>query len=131
MIEFDKKTVGDFGEKWCEKYVKKKKKYKILARNKTLGHLEADIVAYDKDYIIFIEVKTRRTDKNNLTRPADAVNYDKRTNLIKFAYAFVKTLPQKFKEKTPRIDVCEVYVLADTNKLKVCDFNYIENAVTK
>lgn len=131
MIEFDKKTVGNFGEKWCEKYVKKKKKYKILSRNKTLGHLEADIIAYNKDYIIFIEVKTRRTDKNNLTRPADAVNYDKRTNLIKFAYAFVKTLPQKFKEKTPRIDVCEVYVLAETKKLKVCDFNYIENAVTK
>ncbi|MBE6664387.1 MAG: YraN family protein [Ruminococcaceae bacterium] len=131
MIEFDKKTVGNFGEKWCEKYVKKKKKYKILSRNKTLGHLEADIIAYNKDYIIFIEVKTRRTDKNNLTRPADAVNYDKRTNLIKFAYAFVKTLPQKFKEKTPRIDVCEVYVLAEAKKLKVCDFNYIENAVTK
>ena len=131
MIEFDKKTVGDFGEKWCEKYVKKKKKYKILAKNKTIGHLEADIIAYDKENIIFIEVKTRRTDKNNLLRAADAVNYDKRTNLIKFAYAFVKTLPPKFKTKIPRIDVCEVYVLADSKKLKVCEFNYIENAVTK
>ncbi len=131
MIEFTKKEIGDFGEKFCEKLLKKKKKYKILSRNKTIGHLEADIIGYDKEYIIFVEVKTRRTDKNNLMRPADAVNYDKRTNLIKFAYAFVKTLPLKHKNKTPRIDVCEVFVKADNKKLKVCDFNYIENAVTR
>ena len=130
MIDFDKKAVGDFGEKWCEKYVKKKKKYKILARNKTLGHLEADVIAYDKEYIIFIEVKTRRTDKNNLMRAADAVNYDKRTNLIKFAYAFCKSLPTKLKNKSIRIDVCEITCMAD-KKLKLCSINYIENAVSR
>ncbi len=131
MIEFDKKTVGIFGEEYTAKYLKKKKKCKILARNKTMGHLEADIIAYDKEFIIFVEVKTRRVDKNNLTRPADAVNYEKRTNLLKFAYAYCKTLPLKLKSKTPRIDVCEVLVVPEKNKLKVCEFNYIENAVTK
>jgi putative endonuclease len=131
MIEFDKKAVGIFGEDYCAKYLKRKKKCKILARNKTMGHLEADIIAYDKDFIIFVEVKTRRQDKNNLMRPADAVNNEKRTNLLKFAYAFCKTLPAKLKNKTPRIDVCEVYAVQEKNKLKVCEFNYIENAVTK
>lgn len=131
MIEFDKKAVGIFGEDYCTKYLKRKKKCKILARNKTMGHLEADIIAYDKEFIIFVEVKTRRQDKNNLMRPADAVNNEKRTNLLKFAYAFCKTLPAKLKNKTPRIDVCEVYAVQEKNKLKVCEFNYIENAVTK
>ena len=131
MIEFDKKTVGIFGEDYCEKYLKKKMKCKILARNKTMGHLEADIIAYNKEYIIFVEVKTRRQDKNNLTRPADAVNNEKRTNLLRFAYAFCKTLPAKLKEKTPRIDICEVVAVQEKKKLKVCEFNYIENAVTK
>lgn len=131
MIEFDKKAVGIFGEDYSAKYLKRKKKCKILARNKTMGHLEADIIAYDKDFIIFVEVKTRRQDKNNLMRPADAVNNEKRTNLLKFAYAFCKTLPAKLKNKTPRIDVCEVYAVQEKNKLKVCEFNYIENAVTK
>lgn len=131
MIEFDKKAVGIFGEDYCAKYLKRKKKCKILARNKTMGHLEADIIAYDKEFIIFVEVKTRRQDKNNLMRPADAVNNEKRTNLLKFAYAFCKTLPAKLKNKTPRIDVCEVYAVQEKNKLKVCEFNYIENAVTK
>ena len=131
MIEFDKKTVGIFGEDHTEKYLKKKKKCKILARNKTMGHLEADIIAYDKEFIIFVEVKTRRIDKNNLTRPADAVNYEKKSNLLRFAYAYCKTLPLKLKNKTPRIDVCEVLVTQEKNKLKVCELNYIENAVTK
>jgi putative endonuclease len=119
MIDFDKKTVGIFGEDYCAKYLKRKKKCKILARNKTMGHLEADIIAYDKDFIIFVEVKTRRQDKNNLMRPADAVNNEKRTNLLKFAYAFCKTLPAKLKNKTPRIDVCEVFAVQEKNKLKV------------
>ena len=131
MIEFDKKTVGIFGEDYCEKYLKRKKKCKILARNKQMGHLEADIIAYNKDFVIFVEVKTRRADKNNLMRPADAVNNEKRTNLLRFAYAFCKTLPAKLKNKTPRIDVCEVICVQEKKKLKVCEFNYIENAVTK
>ncbi len=130
MVDFDKKQVGNFGEDYCEKYLKKQKKLKILARNRSIGHLEADIIAYDKEFIVFVEVKTRRIDKNNVNRPSDAVNYEKRTNLIKFAYAFLKTLPSKLKDKTPRIDVCEIWVTAE-KKLKVCDINYIENAITR
>ncbi len=122
--------VGAFGEKECVKYLKKEKKYKIVGTNLTIGHLEADIVAYDKDHIIFVEVKTRREDKNNIGRPADAVDHSKRTNLIKFAYSFVKTLPPKLQNKAPRIDVCEITCVAD-KKLKLCSMNYIENAITR
>lgn len=130
MTDFTSIEVGKFGEDYCAKYIKKTKKYKILERNATIGHLEVDIIAYDKEHIIFIEVKTRRQDKINYMRPGNAVDYNKRTNLINFAYHFVKTLPPKLQEKTPRIDVCEIWVEAD-KKLKVCDLNYIENAVTR
>ena len=130
MIDFNNFQVGRFGEKYCVKYLKKVKKLKILGKNVTIGKLEMDIIACDKDYIIFVEVKTRRTDKNNFHRPGDAVNKDKRTNLIKFAYAYCKSLPARHKDKTPRIDVCELYVTAE-KRLKVCEINYIENAVTR
>ena len=108
----------------------RKKKYTVLASGYRCRFGEIDLIVRDKKSLIFVEVKTRRSDKNNLNRPSDAVDEGKRTNLIKFAYAFYKTLPEKFKNKTPRIDVCEVYLVAD-KKLKVCDFNYIENAVTR
>ncbi len=130
MNEFSTRDVGKFGENVCAKYIKKVKKLKILGRNVTVGHLEADIVAYDKDYIVIIEVKTRRADKNNIYRPADAVNYEKRTNLIKFAYTFCQTLPLKHRKKSLRIDVCEVMCVAE-KKLKVTSLNYIEDAVSR
>lgn len=130
MSDFTAHQVGTFGEKQCAKYVKRVKKLKILGRNVKIGRLEADIIATNKDYIVIIEVKTRRQDKKNFHRPSSAVDKDKRTNLINFAYAYCKSLPKKHQNKTPRIDVCEMYVVAD-KKLKVCELNYIENAVSR
>ena len=130
MNDFTTAEVGKFGEDYCTKFVKKQKKLKVIGRNVIIGKLEADIIATNDDYIVIIEVKTRREDKYNYFRPADAVDKDKRTNLINFAYAYCKSLPKKHQGKTPRIDVCEVYVVAD-KKLKVCGINYIENAVSR
>ena len=130
MKEFNTYDVGKFGEDACTKYLKKIKKYKIFGRNVTIGHLEADIIAYDDNHIIIVEVKTRREDKNNIHRPGSAVDNDKRTNLIKFAYAFYKSLPAKHKNKILRIDVCEITCVAD-KKLMLTSINYIENAVSR
>ena len=130
MKEFSKKDIGNFGEKTCVEYIKKQG-FKILALNSTLGHLETDIIATNKTHILFVEVKTRRADKNNYSRPADAVNTAKRTNLLKFAYYYIKTLPPKHASKQPRMDVCEITVESKDDKLAVCDFNYIENAFSR
>lgn len=130
MTELTSAQVGKFGEDYCAKYIKKQKKLKILDRNATIGKLEVDIIATNKEYIVFIEVKTRRQDKSNFYRPAHAVDLAKRTNLINFAYAYCKMLPENHRNKTPRIDVCEIYVFG-TNKLTVSEINYIENAVSK
>ena len=74
MKNFSTYEVGKFGEDACVKYLKRTKKLKIYGRNLTVGHLEADIVAYDKESVIIVEVKTRREDKNNTHRPGDAVD---------------------------------------------------------
>lgn len=130
MKEFTTYDVGRFGEHVCSKYLKKTKKFKIFGRNVTIGHLEADIIAYNKTHIIIVEVKTRREDRSNIHRPSSAVDNNKRTNLIKFAYAFYKLLPSKHKNKALRIDVCEITCVAD-KKLKLISLNYIENAISR
>ena len=130
MTDFTNYDVGSFGERYCAKYIKKHKKLKVIGRNVTIGKLEVDIIATNSTHIVFVEVKTRRKDKNNFLRPADAVNKDKQTNLINFAYTYCKSLSKKHTGKIPRIDVCELLVVAD-KKLKVCEINYIENAVSK
>ena len=128
--EFSKAEVGVFGEKVCARYMKRNK-LKILDRNSKIGHLETDIIGYNKTHIVFTEVKTRRINLKNTSRPAAAVDKSKQDNLIKFAFSYVKSLPKKLKLLQIRIDVCEVFVYQDGNKLKVSELNYIEGAITR
>lgn len=127
---FTSAYVGKFGERLCAKHLKKAG-YKILGRNRRIGKLEADIIAANKTHLIFTEVKTRRTDLKNSSRPASAVDRDKRENLIVFARSYVKTLSKKYAEKQIRIDVCEITVYSNGKKLKLNEINYIENAISR
>ena len=122
--------VGKFGENITVKYLKKQG-YKILEKNYRIHRLEMDIIAASKTHIVFVEVKTRRTDMNNLMRPSAAVDSDKLENLISFVKAYTKRLPVKHSSKQLRIDVCEVLVHQNGNRLSVDDINYIENAVMR
>lgn len=131
MRDFTKAEVGVFGENVCVKYIRKNG-YRVLARNSRIGKLETDIIATNKTHILFIEVKTRRSDKSNINRPSSAVNASKKDNLLNFAYYYMKTLPKKHASKQPRMDVCEVIVQAsEKDTLRVCDLNYIENAFSR
>lgn len=99
--------------------------------NCRIGRLEADVIGVNKTHLIFVEVKTRRMDLKSSSRPASAVNKDKKDNLIAFARAYVKSASEKYQNKQIRIDVCEVNVYQNKKKLKVNNLNYIENAVSR
>ena len=120
MKKFSKQNIGDIGEEYASKFLKKKK-YKILERNYRKRYGEIDIIAENKNYIVFVEVKTRHTD--SMTSAADAVNRQKQIRIIKTASLY---LAENETEKFCRFDVCEVYVNADN--LKLVDINYIEAA---
>ena len=63
------KDIGDIGEKAAAGFLRENG-YKITARNKHLSHKEIDIIAEDKSFIVFVEVKTRKKnsyiEKNSL-----------------------------------------------------------------
>ena len=62
---------GDAGEELACRYLEKNG-YKILERNKYYSRFcELDIVAQEKNTIVFVEVKTRRT--NDYGTPMEAV----------------------------------------------------------
>lgn len=110
---FSKKQVGDLGELEACKYLKKQG-YKIVACNEHQSHKEIDIIATDKKYIAFVEVKTRSVDDdlyNAYGTPASAVNFKKRTNLIAAARDYLRSNPT---DKQPRMDVIEVYLKKGT-----------------
>ncbi len=112
------KATGNFGEKLTENYLKKHK-YKILARNYSCKSGEIDIIACNKQYIIFVEVKTRS--ENYIYTPSEAVTKSKQLKLLKTATYYLK---QNNIELQPRFDVSEVYVFANKDP----EINYIENA---
>lgn len=122
-----KRELGDFGEREAEKLLRKKG-FKIRERNfAAVGH-EIDIIAENKEYLVFTEVKTRSADKTNSKepRPASAVGPDKQRGIISTA-KFYSAANGKGKKK--RFDVIEVFVTEDSRgKRKVLDIKHLENA---
>lgn len=101
-------NLGKTGEDVAEIYLLKKN-YKIIERNFSCRQGEIDIIAKDKDEIVFIEVKTRTNKKYG--QPIDAITYYKKKHMIKSInyYLYVRKLENAF----VRIDVIEVYQKKD------------------
>ncbi len=62
----------------------------ILHRNYSGPHGEIDIIARDQSIMCFVEVKTRR--RSRFSRPADAVTFKKKQNIIKTANRYLRQL---------------------------------------
>lgn len=121
--------VGRYGEMLAAEYLKKKK-YKILDQNYHASHNEIDIIAENKQYIVFAEVKTRSCNSEDdliYGSPASAVTYSKQKRTIAGAYDY---LAKHRSTKQPRLDVIEVYLRKGSTEgkpelIKIC---HIENA---
>lgn len=111
---------GTFGEKYAVKYLKKKK-YKILEKNYKTKVGEIDIIAKDRDFLVFLEVKSRSFDP--LVTGSYAVDQKKRLHIFKTASLYMK---QKKTALQPRFDILELEI--DRNKKKVISYNHYENA---
>jgi putative endonuclease len=82
----EKKKTGDRGEELARLYLRKKG-YRILATNYRFHHWEIDIVARDKDTVVFVEVKTRTT--QDFGRPEDSVTSLKQKRIISASVKFL------------------------------------------
>jgi putative endonuclease len=78
--------LGKRGELIAVDYLKSRG-YKILEMNWRTKHKEIDIIAIDKNEIVFIEVKTRKNDY--FGDPEEAVNLKKQKLLINAAEAYI------------------------------------------
>ena len=111
--------IGKLGEDLACKYLQNKG-YKILERNFEAKQGEIDIIALDKEELVFIEVKTR----SNILygKPAEAVNKVKKNDLIKTIeyYIYSRHLEDEF----IRIDIIEIYLWK--NKYRV---NHIKQVI--
>lgn len=110
--------IGKAGEDFAVKYLKKNK-YTILNRNYRSKFGEIDIIAHNKTYIIFVEVKTRKY--NSMTRPVESVTFAKQQRILKTAYCYMQSTNLNLQ---PRFDICEIFCCEN----KPVKINYIDNA---
>ena len=101
-----KSETGKQGEALAAKYLAEQG-FEVLHRNLRIGHLETDIICENGEYIVFAEVKTRRSAGARYGSARDAVDVKKRERLLAFARAY---LHAHHTEKRPRIDLLEVYI---------------------
>jgi putative endonuclease len=116
-----RQVLGARGEKAAAKYLRRHG-YKILLKNFRSGKAEVDIVARQKEWLVFVEVKTRKTEEFGL--PSEAVQREKQRNLSKAALDYLRLLGNP--KIHFRFDIVEV-VIADGAK-KPGDIRLIQNA---
>ena len=97
--------IGKFGEDEAVKYLEQKG-YKISDRNFSCKRGEIDIIALDKNEIVFIEIKARISLKYGL--PSEAVTKNKLKHIYKTAEYYLYT--RNLLNENIRIDVIEVYI---------------------
>nr|DAL06058.1 MAG TPA: UPF0102 protein [Caudoviricetes sp.] len=111
--------LGRIGENIIADYITKLG-YKVVERNFECNQGEIDIIAKDKEELVFIEVKTR-TDIS-YGEASEAVTNTKKRHLINSIKYYI--YKQKLENQPIRIDVAEVYI--NKGKVKV---NYIKQAI--
>jgi putative endonuclease len=117
----NRQEVGKLGEKAAQKFLKKRG-YRICETGFRCRHGEIDIIARHKDYLVFVEVRT----KSNLDfgTPEESITQAKKERLIASALTYTTT----HQDISPlwRIDVVAIE-LDDKGKPKRIEL--IENAV--
>ena len=99
----DNISTGKKGEELAQKYLVKQG-YKILETNKHFSRFcEVDIIALDKNTLVFCEVKTRRT--LVCGSPFEAITKSKYQNIKKGLYLYLQENPNYKKFRIDAISV--------------------------
>ena len=113
-------AIGRRGEEMAIEHLKKLR-YCILERNYRTSFGEVDIIARDKDTVVFVEVKTRQTTR--FGTPFEAVDVRKQRQVSRVAQEYLQT--HGATDVLARFDVVAVRVDRD-NRLITID--HLQNA---
>jgi len=102
------KSIGDLGERLAREYLQRHG-FVVVAANYRFRRKEIDLVATGEGYLVFVEVKLRRT--RGYGSPADAVDPRKRAAIAFCARAFVQE--HRCGDLPCRFDVISIQVEPD------------------
>ena len=114
----DKKRLGDCGEEYTVRYLEEQG-FHIVERNWHSRYGEIDIIAVNEQYLLLVEVKTRRA--GSMIPGEQAVTLQKQQRLVLTAQCYLQRYPT---ELQPRFDVAAVTAEGD----RIIGFAYYESA---
>jgi putative endonuclease len=118
----NRKALGALGEKRAREYLKKRH-YRILETNFRCREGEIDIIAQEKEYLVFVEVRTRSG--SEFGTPEESVTFAKKEKLVSVALSYLQThrdLPSLW-----RFDVVAIEVGPDSQTTRI---ELIQNAIS-
>lgn len=112
---------GAWGEALAAEYLRKNR-YQLLAKGYRCRYAEIDLIVCNKDYLVFVEVKLRKTDSFATAR--EFVDHRKQNRIRTTASVYLSQYPT---ELQPRFDVIEIYAPEGTATKKPL-INHLEDA---
>lgn len=103
---------GAWGEALAAQYLQKKR-YKIIATNYRTRFGEIDLIAANRNFLVFVEVKLRKSDK--FASAFEYVDVHKQERLRTTAGIYLSQYPTDLQ---PRFDVIEIYAPQGTETIK-------------
>ena len=94
---------GAWGEALAAKYMQKKR-YKVIATNYRSRFGELDLIVSNRQFLVFVEVRLRKSD--NFAAAREFVDRRKQDRLRTTAAIYLAEFPT---ELQPRFDVIEIY----------------------
>jgi putative endonuclease len=95
------------------------KGYRILQCNWRSGKREVDIIAENKEYIVFVEVKTRTSDQ--ILHPSRAVTSEKQKSIIFAAETYIKRYNIN---KDSRFDIISIITDGKTETIEHLEYAF-------
>lgn len=115
------KLSGSWGEALAAEYLRKKH-YKILAAGYRCRFGEIDLIARDKQFLVFVEVKLRRS--ADFAKAMEYVDKRKQDRLRTTASLYLSENPTRLQ---PRFDVIEIYAPVGTETSRP-EIHHMEDA---
>jgi len=113
--------VGSWGESLAGEYLRKKH-YKLVAMNYRCRYGEVDLIVANKRYLVFVEVKLRKSDR--FAAALEHVDQHKQQRLRTTAEFFLSEYQTALQ---PRFDVIEIYAPEGTMTKKP-SIHHVEDA---
>lgn len=115
------KATGKWGEDQAARFLRRAG-YRVLERNYSCRFGEIDLIVTDREYLVFVEVKTRRSDE--FAEAREFVGAAKQRRIRSAASLW---LSEHETELQPRFDVIEIYGTADMPYRKL-QIRHLEDA---